>query len=141
MINHPKEAGIGSLTNAWMDCSPQKQNDQVKLHHRWSCLAAVTGCCLLLAACSSNGSPSSSGAGRTTTSHNATAKGTVAVPNVSGDSMEQAISSVQAIGLDPGGIYVDPTGPKTSSVLSTTPPKGALVPAGTKIVFNIGSGN
>jgi hypothetical protein len=65
----------------------------------------------------------------------------VTVPNVAGDPMDQAISSIQAVGLALGGIYVDPTGPKTSVVLGTTPAAGSRVPVGTKITFDIGSGN
>ncbi len=55
--------------------------------------------------------------------------------------MDQAVSAVQAAGLQPGGIQVDPTGPKTTAVLSTNPYAGAHVTPGTKIVFNLGSGN
>ena len=55
--------------------------------------------------------------------------------------MDQAVSAIQSAGLEPGGIYVDPTGPKTSDVLSTTPPAGSLVAPGTKVIFNLGSGN
>jgi hypothetical protein len=84
---------------------------------------------------------SSSGSRSTATTDTTAANGNVAVPNVSGDSMQQAISSIQAAGLEPGGVNVDPLGPKTNNVLSTKPSSGTLVPSGSKVVFNVGRGN
>ncbi|MGO8870958.1 MAG: PASTA domain-containing protein [Acidimicrobiales bacterium] len=96
-----------------------------------------------LASCSASSSSTSTtkNAPRTTSTTQVAGASTVAVPNVVGEPMDQAVSAVQASGLQPGGIQVDPTGPKTSVVLSTSPAAGTQVPQGSKVIFNIGSGN
>jgi outer membrane lipoprotein SlyB len=104
-------------------------------------VVALIGVSLTASACSDQTSTSTTSTSQTSQSSSVSSGDLVTVPNVAGEPMDQAVASIQSAGLAPGGIYVDPSGPKTSVVISTTPAAGSRVPAGTKVVFNIGSGN
>ena len=95
----------------------------------------------ILASCGAASSSPSTTTITSRTSSTVQVTGTVAIPNVAGKAMDQAVRTVQAAGLQPGGIQVNPTGPKTSVVLSTSPPAGTRVARGSRVIFNIGSGN
>jgi len=109
----------------------------------WLIITTAIGLSLITAACGSKSSAIPHPMSPTTSvpTTEAPSSGQVIVPNVAGDQMESAISAIQAVGLAPGGIYVDPSGPKTDTVISTTPAAGSQVSPGTKVIFNLGSGN